>query len=161
MLNIFRRQWFLLQQVIKETIPPNLLWYLVFQVGIQVHQLVPINKTTTMSSSNTSLPSGFLPGGADSIIDLLQVPKGVKKSKNKEERKEGWKINNILLCVWFFFRQLLKYPQKTELLLKKYVTLLALPFAVTVYLQFQLGVLYCLKMLSFSFIDSFFGCCGC
>ncbi|XP_026522584.1 DNA repair protein REV1 isoform X3 [Notechis scutatus] len=57
-------------------------------VGIQVHQLVPVNKTTAMSSSNTSLPSGFLPGGADSIIDLLQVPKGVKKSKNKEECKE-------------------------------------------------------------------------
>ncbi|XP_070799461.1 DNA repair protein REV1 isoform X2 [Pituophis catenifer annectens] len=57
-------------------------------VGIQVHQLVPINKTTAMSSSNTSLPSGFLPGGADSIIELLQVPKGVKKSKNKEECKE-------------------------------------------------------------------------
>ncbi|KAG8137464.1 putative DNA repair protein [Naja naja] len=57
-------------------------------VGIQVHQLVSVNKTTAMSSSNTSLPSGFLPGGADSIIDLLQVPKGVKKSKNKEECKE-------------------------------------------------------------------------
>ncbi|XP_007436144.2 DNA repair protein REV1 [Python bivittatus] len=54
-------------------------------VGIQVHQLIPVNKTTSMSSSYTSLPSGFLPGGADSIIDLLQVPKAVKKSKNKEE----------------------------------------------------------------------------
>ncbi|ETE65510.1 DNA repair protein REV1 [Ophiophagus hannah] len=57
-------------------------------VGIQVHQLVSVNKTTAMSSSNTSLPSGFLPGGADSIIDLLQVSKGVKKSTNKEECKE-------------------------------------------------------------------------
>ncbi|XP_070607090.1 DNA repair protein REV1 isoform X2 [Erythrolamprus reginae] len=54
-------------------------------VGIQVHQLVPVNKTTATSYSNTSLPSGFFPGGADSIIDLLQFPKGVKKSKNKEE----------------------------------------------------------------------------
>ncbi|XP_039196515.1 DNA repair protein REV1 isoform X2 [Crotalus tigris] len=54
-------------------------------VGIQVHQLVPVNKAISISSSNTSLPSGFLPGGADSIIDFLQVPKVVKKSKNKEE----------------------------------------------------------------------------
>lgn len=67
-----------------------------------MHQLVPVNKTISMSSSNTSLPSGFLPGGADSIIDFLQVPKVVKKSKNKEEeRKEGWKINNILLVGFF------------------------------------------------------------
>ncbi|XP_063161039.1 DNA repair protein REV1 isoform X2 [Candoia aspera] len=54
-------------------------------VGIQVQQLVPVNKTTSMPSSYPALPSGLLPGGADSVIDLLQVPKAMKKPKNKEE----------------------------------------------------------------------------
>lgn len=52
-------------------------------VGIQVHQLVPISKTTSAVSSHSS---GFLPGGSNSIIDFLQVPKAVKNSE--EECKE-------------------------------------------------------------------------
>ncbi|XP_062982340.1 DNA repair protein REV1 isoform X2 [Elgaria multicarinata webbii] len=55
-------------------------------VGIQVQQLVPVNKTTSAFSSSSSLQSGFLPGGSNSIIDLLQVPKTIKNSE--EERKE-------------------------------------------------------------------------
>nr|XP_060625754.1 DNA repair protein REV1 [Anolis sagrei ordinatus]XP_060625755.1 DNA repair protein REV1 [Anolis sagrei ordinatus]XP_060625757.1 DNA repair protein REV1 [Anolis sagrei ordinatus]XP_060625758.1 DNA repair protein REV1 [Anolis sagrei ordinatus] len=55
-------------------------------VGIQVHQLVPINKATVAISSHSSLQSGFLPQGSNSIIDLLQVPKAIKNSE--EDRKE-------------------------------------------------------------------------
>ncbi|XP_044289663.1 DNA repair protein REV1 isoform X1 [Varanus komodoensis] len=55
-------------------------------VGIQVHQLVPVNKTTSACSSSPLLQAGFLPGGSNSIIDLLQVPKAVKNLE--EERKD-------------------------------------------------------------------------
>nr|XP_028583712.1 DNA repair protein REV1 isoform X1 [Podarcis muralis] len=54
-------------------------------VGIQVHQLVPANKTTSAVSSHSSVHSGFLPGGANSIIDLLQVPKGIKNSEQQHK----------------------------------------------------------------------------
>nr|XP_048713935.1 DNA repair protein REV1 isoform X2 [Caretta caretta] len=55
-------------------------------VGIQVHQLVPINKTTSAVSSRSSVPSGHLPGGSHSVIDLLHVQKTKKSSE--EEHKE-------------------------------------------------------------------------
>ncbi|XP_050777552.1 DNA repair protein REV1 isoform X6 [Gopherus flavomarginatus] len=55
-------------------------------VGIQVHQLVPINKTTSAVSSRSSVPSGHLPGGSHSVIDLLHVQKTKKCSE--EEHKE-------------------------------------------------------------------------
>ncbi|XP_053162182.1 DNA repair protein REV1 isoform X3 [Hemicordylus capensis] len=54
-------------------------------VGIQVHQLVPSNKTSAISPQS-SVQSGFLPGGSNSIIDFLQVPKSIKNSE--EECKE-------------------------------------------------------------------------
>ncbi|XP_077199622.1 DNA repair protein REV1 isoform X5 [Paroedura picta] len=56
-------------------------------VGIQVHQLVPVNKTSSAVSSCSSVQSGFLPGGSSSIIDLLQVPKATKNSE--EQHKEA------------------------------------------------------------------------
>lgn len=52
-------------------------------VGIQVHQLVPINKTNPAISSHSSVQSGFLPGGSNSIIDFLQVPKAIKNSEDE------------------------------------------------------------------------------
>ncbi|KAM9173595.1 DNA repair protein REV1 isoform 6-T9 [Pangshura tecta] len=55
-------------------------------VGIQVHQLVPINKTTSAVSSRSSVPSGHLPGGSHSVIDLLHIQKTKKCSE--EEHKE-------------------------------------------------------------------------
>ncbi|XP_024069320.1 DNA repair protein REV1 isoform X1 [Terrapene carolina triunguis] len=55
-------------------------------VGIQVHQLVPINKTTSAVSSRSSVPSGHLPRGSHSVIDLLHVQKTKKCSE--EEHKE-------------------------------------------------------------------------
>uniref|UniRef100_A0A8C3H972 DNA repair protein REV1 n=1 Tax=Chrysemys picta bellii TaxID=8478 RepID=A0A8C3H972_CHRPI len=55
-------------------------------VGIQVHQLVPINKTTSAVSSRSSVPSGHLPRGSHSVIDLLHVQKTKKSSE--EEHKE-------------------------------------------------------------------------
>ncbi|XP_015278022.1 PREDICTED: DNA repair protein REV1 [Gekko japonicus] len=56
-------------------------------VGIQVHQLVPVNKTSSTVSSCSSVQSGFLPGGSSSIINLLQVPKATKNSE--EQHKEA------------------------------------------------------------------------
>uniref|UniRef100_A0A8C3XW64 DNA repair protein REV1 n=1 Tax=Chelydra serpentina TaxID=8475 RepID=A0A8C3XW64_CHESE len=55
-------------------------------VGIQVHQLVPINKTTSAVSSRSSVPSGHLPGGSHSVINLLHGQKTKKCSE--EEHKE-------------------------------------------------------------------------
>uniref|UniRef100_A0A8C8VKT7 DNA repair protein REV1 n=1 Tax=Pelusios castaneus TaxID=367368 RepID=A0A8C8VKT7_9SAUR len=55
-------------------------------VGIQVHQLVPINKTTSAVSSRASVPSGHLPGGSHSVIDLFNVQKAKKCSE--EDHKE-------------------------------------------------------------------------
>ncbi|XP_019379528.1 PREDICTED: DNA repair protein REV1 isoform X2 [Gavialis gangeticus] len=55
-------------------------------VGIQVHQLVPINKTTSAVSSNSSVRSGHLPGGSHSVLDLFHVQKAKKCSE--EEHKE-------------------------------------------------------------------------
>ncbi|XP_061482850.1 DNA repair protein REV1 isoform X2 [Rhineura floridana] len=54
-------------------------------VGIQVHQLVPVNKTISAVSSRSSVHSGFLPGGSNSIIDLLQVPKGIKTLEERHK----------------------------------------------------------------------------
>ncbi|XP_048349138.1 DNA repair protein REV1 isoform X2 [Sphaerodactylus townsendi] len=56
-------------------------------VGIQVHQLVPIHKTTSTVSSCLSVQSGFFPGGSRSIVDLLQVPKTT--SNSEEQHKEA------------------------------------------------------------------------
>ncbi|XP_075772986.1 DNA repair protein REV1 isoform X1 [Pelodiscus sinensis] len=55
-------------------------------VGIQVHQLVPINKTASAVSSRSSVPSGHLPGGSHSVIDLLHVQK--PKKHLEEDHKE-------------------------------------------------------------------------
>ncbi|XP_042317030.1 DNA repair protein REV1 isoform X2 [Sceloporus undulatus] len=54
-------------------------------VGIQVHQLVPVNKATSAASSHSSLQSGFLSHGPNSIIDRLQVPKNIKNSEDHKE----------------------------------------------------------------------------
>ncbi|KAH0624622.1 hypothetical protein JD844_032280 [Phrynosoma platyrhinos] len=54
-------------------------------VGIQVHQLVPVHKATSAVSSHSSLQSGFLSHGSNSIIDLLQVPKTIKNSEDHKE----------------------------------------------------------------------------
>uniref|UniRef100_A0A8D0GWC8 DNA repair protein REV1 n=1 Tax=Sphenodon punctatus TaxID=8508 RepID=A0A8D0GWC8_SPHPU len=54
-------------------------------VGIQVHQLVPINKTSSAVSSHSSVRSGHLPGGSHSVIDLFHVQKPKKLSE--EEHK--------------------------------------------------------------------------
>ncbi|XP_054829870.1 DNA repair protein REV1 isoform X2 [Eublepharis macularius] len=58
-------------------------------VGIQVHQLVPINKTTSAVSSCSSVQSGFLPGGSNSIINLLQVPKTTKSLEEQPKEVAG------------------------------------------------------------------------
>nr|XP_056717743.1 DNA repair protein REV1 isoform X2 [Euleptes europaea] len=54
-------------------------------VGIQVHQLVPVHKTTSAVSSCSSVQSGFLPGGASSIIDFLQVPKATNNAEQQHK----------------------------------------------------------------------------
>ncbi|XP_074847719.1 DNA repair protein REV1 isoform X2 [Carettochelys insculpta] len=56
-------------------------------VGIQVHQLVPINKTSSAISSRSSVPSGHLPGGSHSVIDLLHVQKAKKHLEEKEHKE--------------------------------------------------------------------------
>ncbi|XP_072472916.1 DNA repair protein REV1 isoform X2 [Notamacropus eugenii] len=55
-------------------------------VGIQVNQLVPINKTTSGCSTHPSMQSSRLPGGSHSVIDLFQVQKA--KKSTEEEHKE-------------------------------------------------------------------------
>ncbi|XP_074156493.1 DNA repair protein REV1 isoform X2 [Sminthopsis crassicaudata] len=55
-------------------------------VGIQVNQLVPINKTSSGCSTHPSMQSSRLPGGSHSVIDLFQVQKA--KKSTEEEHKE-------------------------------------------------------------------------
>ncbi|XP_074069878.1 DNA repair protein REV1 isoform X1 [Macrotis lagotis] len=55
-------------------------------VGIQVNQLVPINKTSTGCSTHPSMQSSRLPGGSHSVMDLFQVQKA--KKSTEEEHKE-------------------------------------------------------------------------
>ncbi|XP_044525236.1 DNA repair protein REV1 [Gracilinanus agilis] len=55
-------------------------------VGIQVNQLVPINKTSSGCSTHPCMQSSRLPGGSHSVIDLFQVQKAKKSSE--EEHKE-------------------------------------------------------------------------
>ncbi|XP_007501185.2 DNA repair protein REV1 isoform X1 [Monodelphis domestica] len=55
-------------------------------VGIQVNQLVPINKTSSGCSTHPCMQSSRLPGGSHSVIDLFQVQKA--KKSNEEEHKE-------------------------------------------------------------------------
>ncbi|XP_031814999.1 DNA repair protein REV1 isoform X3 [Sarcophilus harrisii] len=55
-------------------------------VGIQVNQLVPINKTSSGCSTHPSMQSSRLPGGSHSVIDLFQVQK--TKKSTEEDHKE-------------------------------------------------------------------------
>nr|XP_020661263.1 DNA repair protein REV1 isoform X1 [Pogona vitticeps]XP_020661264.1 DNA repair protein REV1 isoform X1 [Pogona vitticeps]XP_020661265.1 DNA repair protein REV1 isoform X1 [Pogona vitticeps]XP_020661266.1 DNA repair protein REV1 isoform X1 [Pogona vitticeps] len=55
-------------------------------VGIQVNQLIPVNKTTLAVPSHSLLQSGSLPGGSNSITDFLQAPK-IMKNLEQDHKK--------------------------------------------------------------------------
>ncbi|MEE6470423.1 hypothetical protein FKM82_008964 [Ascaphus truei] len=53
-------------------------------VGIQIHHLVPVHRSSAFGSS--SMKSGLLPGGSRSLIDMFQV-KGIKTPAEEEDKK--------------------------------------------------------------------------
>ncbi|KAM8975617.1 DNA repair protein REV1 isoform 2-T2 [Pelodytes ibericus] len=54
-------------------------------VGLQMHQLVPIYRSST--STSLSVKSGLLPGGSRSVLDMFQGQKRKKLSEDEDKNK--------------------------------------------------------------------------